>query len=1058
MTEQSPAEAIFFAALEKGSSTKRVAYLNSACGEDRELRKRVERLLSAHPQVGSFLEVAAASEETGYYSEPGGVAGTVIAGRYKLIEQIGEGGMGTVWMAQQTEPVKRMVAVKLIKAGMDSKSVLARFEAERQALALMDHPNIAKVLDAGATDDGRPFFVMELVKGVSITRYCDERKLPLKKRLELFISICHAVQHAHQKGVIHRDLKPSNVLVAQYDDQPVPKVIDFGIAKAAGQPLTDRTLVTGFGAIEGTPEYMSPEQAQLNQLDIDTRSDIYSMGVLLYELLTSSTPVTRHELEKAGLLEVLRIIREQEPPRPSTRLNSSATLPEIAASRGSDPGALAGLIRNDLDWIVMKSLEKDRNRRYETVNGFADDIQRYLDGDAVNAHPPSTAYRFKKFFRRHRVGIATASAFVGMLIASIGVTGAFAVNARRARNEAVQNATKADLNAALYKQASREATIGRVDAELRTIGFQIDHDISQREEHGPVAFLHLTKPLNLGEGKVNLETLPAELKSRLRSYRQFIAAFALSQYGLLPTLRHPEGPITFHKLSPDGKSIITRGDEGIARLWDTRSATMITELRQGSEQVVNCGFSPDGKTLFTSDHDSVVRLWDVETGKVTRKMTPLAETRNEYPANSTLREVMAWWDIRNPVQLGNRRVLLTPKVVKRVGEGYRIEDLGTVQLLDSKTGSVLARLDTSGKPLHDSTFAFEGKWITAIEADRDLVVFSAEDGRQIGRLVHPSGIGGVAVSPSGKRIATTTSIPGLNPEGATELRFWDTASWKLERERVFEHPVFPETFVGEEVIARRGDPEVTGVEWDLRRDDWQLTVRSIYPPRPIDQLIHTSAGTLIDLATGKPLLPPMGKSFHPALARFAWDGRFIVESNSSAFSLIDTETEKIFTMGQTDFMGNTHQFAHLHGFGTIIAYREWDRSGINLRICPSVSRLDIPPDMLELWAEVAERGQISDSGSFAPWDEPTWSKKQKQLAAIPAPYADFPFPGAIATDPLYWLREQWQATTEEAKKHELGRELLRRSEAIGNTGEAARWRLWLEQLDAKRKEKAKPKS
>ena len=323
--------------------------------------------------------------------------------------------MGTVWMAQQTEPVKRLVAVKLIKAGMDSKQVIARFEAERQALALMDHPNIARVLDAGTTDAGRPYFVMDLVKGVPITRYCDEHHLTPRQRLELFIPVCQAVQHAHQKGIIHRDLKPSNVLVALYDGKPVPKVIDFGVAKAAGQQLTDKTLVTGFGAIVGTLEYMSPEQAEINQLDIDTRSDIYSLGVLLYELLAGSPPFSRKELEKAGMLEMLRVIREQEPSKPSTKLSTADGLPTLAANRGTEPAKLTKLVRGELDWIVMKALEKDRNRRYETANGFAMDVQRYLADEPVQACPPSAGYRLRKFARRNRRALVTASV-VGLAV------------------------------------------------------------------------------------------------------------------------------------------------------------------------------------------------------------------------------------------------------------------------------------------------------------------------------------------------------------------------------------------------------------------------------------------------------------------------------------------------------------------------------------------------------------------------------------------------------------------------------------------------------------------
>jgi len=357
------ARSIFLAALER-APTDWPALLDEACAGNADLRTHVEHLLRAHQAMGSIHggQRPVVTIDQPALERPGAVIGP-----YKLIEQIGEGGMGTVWMAQQTEPVKRLVAVKLIKAGMDSAQVIARFEAERQALALMDHANIARVLDAGTTAAGRPYFVMDLVRGMPITRYCDEHRLTPRQRLELFIPVCQAVQHAHQKGIIHRDLKPSNVLVALYDGKPVPKVIDFGVAKATGQSLTDKTLVTGFGNVVGTLEYMSPEQAEINQLDIDTRSDIYSLGVLLYELLAGSPPFSRKELEQAGMLEMLRVIREQEPSKPSTKLSTAEGLPTLAANRGTEPAKLTKLVRGELDWIVMKALEKDRNRRYETA-------------------------------------------------------------------------------------------------------------------------------------------------------------------------------------------------------------------------------------------------------------------------------------------------------------------------------------------------------------------------------------------------------------------------------------------------------------------------------------------------------------------------------------------------------------------------------------------------------------------------------------------------------------------------------------------------------------------
>jgi serine/threonine protein kinase/tetratricopeptide (TPR) repeat protein len=408
-------EAIFAAALEKTSPDGRRAFLSEACTGDTGLRARVEALLYAHENPDSYLEPRDARGIATALYEIAEPAGRVI-GPYKLIEEIGEGGMGSVYMAQQTEPVKRLVALKVIKPGMDSRQIIARFEAERQALALMDHPNIARVFDAGTTETGRPYFVMELVKGVPLTKYCDEHRLTPKERLKLFIPVCQAIQHAHQKGIIHRDIKPSNVLVALYDGEPVPKVIDFGIAKAAGPQLTEKTLVTGFGAVVGTLEYMSPEQAELNQLDIDTRSDIYSLGVLLYELLTGTTPLDRKRLKEAVMLEVLRVIREEEPPKPSTRLSTMEDTATAAANRGLEPKKLRGLVRGELDWIVMKALEKDRNRRYETANALAMDVQRYLADEAVRACPPSAWYRFHKFARRNRVALALASVVTVALV------------------------------------------------------------------------------------------------------------------------------------------------------------------------------------------------------------------------------------------------------------------------------------------------------------------------------------------------------------------------------------------------------------------------------------------------------------------------------------------------------------------------------------------------------------------------------------------------------------------------------------------------------------------
>ncbi len=486
---------IFADALEKANAAERAAYLTQACGNDAQLRQQVEALLQAHEKAGAFLEqppvtalgvppLGGPGSPPPEGGTPNGPGKTIVLstpltekpgdriGRYKLLQQIGEGGCGVVYMAEQEQPIRRRVALKVIKLGMDTKQVIARFEAERQALALMDHPNIAKVLDAGATGSdesqisnlkseipaGRPYFVMELVRGIKVTDYCDQNNLSTEQRLDLFVQICHAIQHAHQKGIIHRDIKPSNILVTVHDGKPLPKIIDFGIAKATtGQVLTDKTLFTAFEQFIGTPAYMSPEQAEMSTLDIDTRSDIYALGVLLYELLTGQTPFDAQELVAAGLSEMRRIIREQEPLRPSTRISTleAADLTTVAKRRHSEPPQLVHVVRGDLDWIVMKCLEKDRTRRYETANGLADDVLRHLNDEPVTARPPGRVYRLQKLVQRNKLVFAVGAAVTAALVIGLALSTWFFFQEREARQRAVAAETRAQAEASKSQQVAQ---------------------------------------------------------------------------------------------------------------------------------------------------------------------------------------------------------------------------------------------------------------------------------------------------------------------------------------------------------------------------------------------------------------------------------------------------------------------------------------------------------------------------------------------------------------------------------------------------------------------------
>ena len=661
MNRQLPTEdEIFRIAFELPSPDARIAYLKQVCRDDVEV-ERLVGLLKEGSADASFLEKGPLQSDSNCLTEdlPAGVnlTGTMI-GSYKLLQPIGEGGFGVVYMAEQTSPVRRKVALKVIKPGMDSKQVVARFEAERQALALMDHPNVARVYDGGSSDNGHPYFVMELVKGVPITQFSDENKLSIQDRLELFVTVCKAIQHAHHKGVIHRDIKPSNILVTLHDGSPVPKVIDFGVSKAISQQLTDKTMFTAHGQMIGTAQYMSPEQAEMSGLDIDTRSDIYSLGILLFELLTGSTPLDPRQIRQTGYAEMQRLIREQESPKPSTRLSTMGDqLTGIANKRSTDANRLSQFMRGDLDWIVMRSIEKERGRRYETASSFADDIERFLSDEPVEARPPSIRYKLQKFATRNRGPVIAGTTIAAtLLLGAIGTTVGMLKAQQEARNSsnmaesrrvALETAEEERSNAIANQQAAEAAKRelethsyfqqvrladqalkdGRLTAALELLA-ECPHDLRKWEWH----YLHRLA-CSAPPESLQIE-LPAVVRACVWSPVDEDLAVALIDDGSLFELTVTQnstssrflGKVTPRKkkgvygprwelaISPAGDAVATLVQDGYA-IIDLASGNIINKESGAFE---NLAFHPDRKQrrLAASDASGVLQVRDWQTGEV----------------------------------------------------------------------------------------------------------------------------------------------------------------------------------------------------------------------------------------------------------------------------------------------------------------------------------------------------------------------------------------------------------------------------------------------------------
>ena len=921
MPENNPALMTIFAeALERKDPAARESYLDRVCGNDAALRQRVEALLAAHDGAGRFLECEATglSEPTipetqhatgmsgletvsppelatdgdvpgdrpatlGYTPSSdrsgGFVAGQIIAHRYTLLDVLGEGGMGTVYRAEQSQPVRRQVALKLIKIGMDSRTVLARFDAERQALALMDHPNIARVYDGGTTAAGQPFFVMELVNGPPITEYCDAKRLSVRARLELFVAVCQAVQHAHQKGIIHRDLKPNNILVTDVDGRPTPKVIDFGVAKATEFNLTDLSLADT-GAIVGTPTYMSPEQADPTSMDIDTRTDVYALGVILYELLAGSPPIDAKQFTRGAILEMFRMVREVDPPRPSTRVSTSEALPSIAASRDVEPAHLKRALKGDLDWIVMKSLEKDRTRRYETANGFAADVLRHLAHEAVLAAPPSRAYRLRKFVRKHRGAVIAASfVLLALLGGIVGTTwGLIRADIRRAEAEKARTAEA-------ERVKERDAAVTVADARADELKYRL----------GVSEFLLASEAYEDGDvilAADRLDNVPAEQRGWEWGYLK-----QLTRGGLFTLYGHTD-EVNAVSFSPDGTRIVTGSGDHTARVWDARTGTQILVLKGHTRGVTSAAFSPDGTRFVTGSIDRTAKVWDARTGK--QQLELRQHTRGvlcvSFSPDGTrivtgsTDDTAKVWDARTGKRLldliGHTHLVLGVAFSPDGKQIVTCGDGGSVKLWDARTGSPLFDLKGHKVGVQGVSFSPNGMQIVTAGGEGTGKVWDARTGAALLDLKgHRFAMMSAVFSPDGTRIVT-----GSNDKTS---KVWD-ARTGLPMLELKGHTatVTSAGFSRDGALVVTASEDGTAKVWDgwtaapaIQLKGHQSTVTNA-KFSPDGTRIVTAGGDKMakvwDARTGTPLLDLKGQMREVHSASFSPDGTRIVTAGGNS--------------------------------------------------------------------------------------------------------------------------------------------------------------------------------
>jgi len=869
-------ETIFNAAL-AFSAAERRAYLAGACGDNRDLRQRVEDLLRAHAGQQAFPPDPSPSHSSTvklHRAEASDEAVGQTIGRYKLLEEIGEGGCGVVYVAEQTQPVRRRVALKVIKLGMDTKAVVARFEAERQALAMMDHPNIAKVLDAGTTERGRPYFVMELVRGIRITDFCDQANLGTKERLELVIKVCQAIQHAHQKGIIHRDIKPSNILVTLHDGVPVPKVIDFGIAKATEGRLSNATVYTELHQFIGTPAYMSPEQAEMSGLDIDTRSDIYSLGVLLYELLAGSTPFDAGELLASGLEAMRKTIREQEPVRPSTRLATlkGEELTTTARRRSSDAPKLISMLKGDLDWIVMKCLDKDRTQRYETANGLASDLKRHLNNEPVVARPPSNLYRLQKMVRRNKLAFAAGIAVAAAVLAGLAVSTYLFMQERQAYGRAL---AAEDQQRQLLKEAESESRKAKVESEraeaasteVRMNMAASDSALTVRllaEDERNDALAYLARSLSLNPTN---EAVWIRLTTLLNS-----------QFWWIPTkiLKHRSGVHTA-QFSSDGKRIETafwrhplfmrangaeRSDFDLTtRSWSAQTGQPLGRPLEHEFVVWSAQFSSDGKKIVTALTDETARVWDAQTDQpLTRPMQHSKRINSAQFSPDGKQVVTASWD-------------------------------NTARVWDAQSGQPLTDPLPHNHRVMSAQFSPDGKRVVTASWDKTARVWDAQNGKPLTPpLVHGQYVNWAQFSPDGKRIVTASS-DGI-------ARVWETQSGQLLTE----------------TSKRSGAASSAQFSPD---GNWILTASDDHSAR------------VWDAQSGQPLTEPLQHTDSVESAQFSPDGKRILTVSGESVWLWDAVggqplAESFKTHGYAEFSPDGKRLITASRVSSELATQVWD--------------------------------------------------------------------------------------------------------------------------------------